>query len=152
MTFDIQLDETDRHLLTELQAEARLSYAELGRRIGLSPPAVAERMRRLEERGLITGYRAGVDLDKLGFPIRAFVRLTTEQEQYPHVIALARRLPAVLECHHLAGGDSFILLVAAPSVSELEATISRLGRYGQTTTSLILSTPVRKQIIRPTEA
>jgi Lrp/AsnC family leucine-responsive transcriptional regulator len=133
------LDEIGWHILDELQRDARLSYSELGARVGLSAPAVAERMRRLEEAGVITGYRAEVDASKLGLPITAFIRCTAPG---PQVGAIARKSPEVLECHRVTGSDAFILKVVVGSVPHLEAIIDRLLPYGQPTTSLVLSSPV----------
>jgi Lrp/AsnC family leucine-responsive transcriptional regulator len=133
------LDEVGWRILAELQQDARLSYSELGARVGLSAPAVAERMRRLEEAGIITGYRAEVDAGKLGLPITAYIRCTSPG---PQVGAIARQSPEVLECHRITGSDAFILKVVVASVPHLEAIIDRLLPYGQPTTSLVLSSPV----------
>ncbi len=141
------LDEVGWQLLHALQEDARLSYAELGRRVGLSLPAVAERVRRLEEAGIITGYRAEVNAPKVGLNIPAFVRINVRGEQYPAFTALARSLPEVLECHHLSGSDSFMLRIVAASIPHMERLITRLSGYGQTTTAIILSSPVAKRVI-----
>lgn len=141
-----QLDNVSWQILAALQENARLSFAELGRRVGLSLPAVAERVRRMEEAGIITGYRAEVAVDKIGLTVMAFIRVSTSGQQYPAVISLARELPEVMECHHLTGTDSFIMKVAATSILHLEALITRLSTYGQTTTSIVLSSPVTKQV------
>lgn len=138
------LDEIGWKLLLALQEDARLSFAELGRRVGLSLPAVAERVRRLEEAGLITGYHAKLDPHKLGAPVAAFIRLRSTGDRYRQVQALARELPEVLECHHLTGGDAFIMKVVVSSIAHLEKLIGRLTPYGQTTTSIVLSSPVVK--------
>ena len=140
------LDEVGWQILQALQEDARISFAELGRRVGLSLPAVAERVRRLEEAGIITGYHAHINLAKVNLPIAAFIRINVPGERYPQVLALARDLPEVLECHHLSGTDSFIMKVAAASIPHLEELITRLSTYGPTTTSIVLSSPVRKQI------
>jgi Lrp/AsnC family leucine-responsive transcriptional regulator len=133
------LDLVGWRILDELQRDARLSYSELAARVGLSPPAVAERMRRLEEAGIITGYRAVIDPAKVGLPITAYIRCTSSG---PQVGMIARELPEVLECHRITGGDAFILKVVVASVAHLEAIIDRLLPYGQPTTSLVLSSPV----------
>jgi Lrp/AsnC family leucine-responsive transcriptional regulator len=138
------LDEIGWKLLLALQEDARLSFAELGRRVGLSLPAVAERVRRLEEAGLITGYHAKLDPHKLGASVAAFIRLRSTGDRYRQVQALARELPEVLECHHLTGGDAFIMKVVVSSIAHLEKLIGRLTPYGQTTTSIVLSSPVVK--------
>lgn len=141
------LDETGWKIIIALQEDGRLSFAELGRRVGLSLPAVAERVRRLEETGIITGYRAEVNMTKIGLAIMAFIRMNTSQEQYPALMALLNRLPQVLECHHLTGSESFIIKIVVISIADLETLIGHLGRFGQTTTSIVLSSPVLKRVI-----
>ena len=136
------LDATGRRLVDLLQEDARLSYSELGRRVGLSATAVIERIRRLEEAGLITGYHAAIDASKLGVSLTAFVRLTTPPERYGAVRELALGETAVLECHHVTGEESFVLKVRVSSVAELEALIERLSRLGRTSTSIVMSSLV----------
>lgn len=133
------LDSTGWRLIAALQEDARLTYSELSTRVGLSAPAVAERMRRLEEAGVITGYRAQVDPAKLGLPITAFIRCNSPG---PQIGAIARAAPEVLECHRVTGDDAFILKVVVASIAHLEVLIDRLLPYGQPTTSLVLSSPV----------
>ncbi|MCB0193794.1 MAG: Lrp/AsnC family transcriptional regulator [Anaerolineae bacterium] len=149
MTLENQklLDHVGWQILRELQEDARLSFTELGRRVGLSLPAVAERVRRMEEAGIILGYRADVNTAKIGVSMVAFIRLTTSGSQYPKIIALAQDLPEVMECHHLTGTDSFIMKVIVSSIAHLETLITRLSTYGQTTTSIVLSSPVVKRIV-----
>ncbi len=103
----------------------------------------------MEEAGIITGYRAEVNPAKVGLPITAFMRLNTPTTQYPRVLALIRSLPQVLECHHVAGGDSFIMKVVVASIPELEELIAQFSPYGQTTTSIVLSSPIIKPAIEP---
>lgn len=147
------LDAKGWALLRELQLDARLSFAELGRRVGLSTPAVAERVRNLEAAGVITGYRAEVDPKKLGLPILAILRLNVVGDVLPRVTALVRALPEVLECHRGTGGDSFTLKVAVATVGRLEALIDRLTPFGTTSTSIVLSSPVtRRTIEKPVPA
>jgi Lrp/AsnC family leucine-responsive transcriptional regulator len=143
------LDEVGWRLLQELQANARLSFAELGRRVGLSLPAVAERVRRMEEIGIITGYHAEVSLPKVGLPIIVFIRMNVPRDHYPAFTTLIHNLPEVLECHHLSGSDAFILKVALTSIPHLEALINQLSEHGQTTTSVVLSSPVVRRIVEP---
>lgn len=148
MAFDplTQLDETDWHIMKELQENARLSYAELGRIVNLSRPAVAERMRRLEEMGVISGYRAEINLAKLGYGITAFVRINA-QGDVSELLAAIRDVPEVLECHRGTGNDSFILKVAVPSLWQLESVIDRFLRFGQVTTSVVLSSVLTKRVV-----
>jgi Lrp/AsnC family leucine-responsive transcriptional regulator len=136
------LDEVGWRILLALQADARLSFSALGRRVGLSAPAVAERVRRLEDAGIIRGYRVDLNLEKAGCPITAFIRVSTPEPQFARLKSLAVELREVLECHHVTGADSLVLKVAATSVSHLEKVIEQLGRYGTPTTSIILSSPV----------
>ena len=148
MAFDplTQLDETDWHIMKELQENARLSYAELGRIVNLSRPAVAERMRRLEEMGVISGYRAEINLAKLGYGITAFVRINA-QGDVSELLAAIRDVPEVLECHRGTGNDSFILKVVVPSLWQLESVIDRFLRFGQVTTSVVLSSVLTKRVV-----
>src|SRR5262249_9164379 len=120
------LDETGRKLLSALQENARLSFAELGRRIGLSPAATAERLRRLEEAGVIRGYRADIDREALGLPILAIIRLTCDGAMYRPFLKAVNSLEGVIECHHVAGGDAFILKTASASVEHLERLVEKL--------------------------
>jgi len=144
-----ELDSIDWKLLRALQNHARVPFAELGRQVGLSPPAVAERVRRLEDAGIIRAYRAEVAPSALGWSIMAFVRLQTSPDRYEDVRAIAQQRRDVLECHHVAGGDAFVLRIVAQSVAQLETLIERLSNYGQTTTSIVLSSPIMKQAEKP---
>jgi Lrp/AsnC family leucine-responsive transcriptional regulator len=141
------LDTKGWELLKELQIDARLSYAELGRRVGLSTPAVAERVRNLEAAGIISGYRAELDLKKLGLPILAMIRISAVGDVLPRITAVVRAMPEVLECHRGTGADSFTMKVAVSSVSHLETLIDRLTPFGPTSTSIVLSSPVEKRLI-----
>jgi len=136
------LDDYGRNLLQALQEDARLSYADLGRRVGLSPSATAERMRRMEEDGIIRAYTIEIDRDALGLPIMAYVRMTCEGQRYQPFLKFVHTLPEVRECHHVTGGEAFILQVTTASIAELERTIERLLPYGIPTTSIVLSSPV----------
>jgi Lrp/AsnC family leucine-responsive transcriptional regulator len=147
------LDDVSWQLLEELQQNARLSYSELGRRVGLTAPAVAERIRRMEEAGIIAGYRLELNQEKIGRPLLAFIRLATDQANCAQFGASAARdFPEVLECHRITGGDSYIVKVAVRSVQHLEDLLNRLMPYGQTVTSIVLSTPVRHRVLGPAEA
>jgi Lrp/AsnC family leucine-responsive transcriptional regulator len=150
MTLDSRklLDEVGWQILTVLQEDARLSFTEIGRRVGLSLPAVTERIRRMEEAGIITGYRVEIDIRKIGLGITAFIRVITPNEKYPALNTLLKSMPEVLESHHLAGADSFIIKVVASSIPHLESLITRLSPYGPTTTSIVLSSPVVKPTYR----
>ena len=143
------LDDTGRRILAVLQEEARVPFAELGRRVGLSAPAVAERVRRLEEAGIIRGYRAEVDPAAVGLPVTAFIRVLTRPEGFARVIQLARELPEVLECHRATGTDCFVLKVVADSIAHLERVLDQLMCHGEPTTSIVLSSPVTRKAISP---
>lgn len=137
-----QPDAIDWALLGALQEDARLSFKELARRVGLSPSAVTERVRRLEEAGVITGYRAVVDATRLGWAVRAVVRLVMTEQGHARFAPAVRALPEVAACHRVTGGDSFILEVRATSTAHLERLIDRLSAYGQPVTALVLSSLV----------
>ncbi len=136
------LDEVNVRLLEELTRDPRLPMAELGRRIGMSSPAVTERIRRLEEAGVIRGYRLDLDPAALGLPIAAFVRVRPDPGQLPKVAELARSIPEVVECHRITGDDCFILKVYFPAMDQLDRLLDRLLLYGTTTTSIVQSSPV----------
>ncbi len=139
------LDSTGKQLLALLQEDARFSYSELGRRVGLSVTAVIERIRRLEDTGLITGYKVELNREKLGLTVLAFVRLQTKPDRYSAVLALIETIPAVLECHHVTGEESFVLKLAVATVGELEPLIEQLSKFGQTSTSIVMSSLVEKR-------
>lgn len=139
------IDSIDKNILQELTSDARISYAELGRKVGLSPSAAAERVRQLESLGLIKGYRAEIDWQALGFPLIAFVRLTCDGTHYRPFLKFLSSLDAVQECHHLTGSDAFLLKVALRSIVQLEEVIEKLLPYGVPTTSMVLSTPLKRR-------
>ncbi len=136
------LDALNVALLEELQADARLSIAELGRRVNLSAPAVAERLQRLERAGVITGYRAVVDPKALGYPIAAFVRIRPTTRRLQQIPQLAREIPEIAECHRVTGEDCYVLKLHLRSMDDLEDILDRLIVLGQTTTSIIHSSPL----------
>ena len=146
------LDETGWHLLHELQQNARLSFSELGLRVGLSSPAVAERVRKMEDAGIITGYHAEVDPAKLGFPVMALIRMTSLARSGKYagasskqVIALVNQFPEVIESYRASGSDITMMKIIATSVEHLDDVIERLAELGQTTTSIVLSPPPSKR-------
>ena len=141
------IDEIDRNILSILQHRARASYAEIGRHVGLTTPAVIERIRKLEDAGVITGYRVEIDTAKVGLPITAFVRMSITGVDYSHIIEVAQNSNEVLECHRGTGGDSFIMKVAVASVEHLQEVIDRLTPYGITTTTIVLSSPVKRRAL-----
>src|SRR4051794_11553086 len=139
---DDLLDAVNRRMLRELEHDGRLSTAELARRVNLSPPAVAERVRRLEQAGVITGYRAVIDPRAVGYPLSAIVRIRPVPRQLPKVAELAAEVPEVVECHRITGDDCFLLTLRLRLMDDLEPLLDRFVLYGQTTTSIVQSSPV----------
>jgi Lrp/AsnC family transcriptional regulator, leucine-responsive regulatory protein len=139
------LDAVNRAILKELQGDARLSMAELGRRVNLSPPAVAERVQRLEREGVILGYHAELDPTKLGYAVAAVVRVAPATRQLDKIRQIARDTPEVVECHRITGEDCFFLKLHLHSIDELEPVLDRFTPYGRTTTSIIHSSPVDRR-------
>ena len=136
------LDARDRLLLNLLQANARLSFAELGRKVGLTPPAAVERVRRLEDRGIITGYRARVNPAALGRQLRVFLSVQVPPKEYPRFLKMIHSLDVAEECHHVTGNESFMVKAAVAGVAELEPLIQKFTAFGPTVTSVVLSTAV----------
>jgi Lrp/AsnC family leucine-responsive transcriptional regulator len=141
----LAVDATNRSLLVELQADARLSIAELGRRVGLSSPAVAERLQRLEQAGVIRGYHADVDPRALGYDLTVVIRIRPAPREIVKVAELARRTPEVVECNRITGDDCYIMRAHVRDVEHLEEVIDRFVAYGQTTTSIVQSSPVPRR-------
>jgi len=136
------LDDANLRLLAELQQDARLSFAELGRRVGLSSPAVAERLGRLEETGVIRGYRAEVDPRAVGYTLGVVIRIRPAPRELHKVAELAQRTPEVVECHRITGEDCFFMKVYVRDVEHLEEVIDQFAVYGQTTSSIMQTSPV----------
>lgn len=139
------MDSCGRKLLNELQANARLSVAELGRRIGLSPTATAERMKQMEEMGILRGYTVEIDREALGLEVMAFIRMSCAGQNYHRLLEYVHGLEEIRECHHLTGDDDFLLKVTTLNLADLEALIESLLPYGTPVTSLVLSSPVEKR-------
>jgi Lrp/AsnC family leucine-responsive transcriptional regulator len=144
------LDSIDWKILSELQTDARVSTAELGRRISLSPPAIVERTQKLIDRGVISGFHASVDCSSVGLPIAAMIRMSVVGDILPRLSILLQSLPEVVECYRGTGSDSFIMKVCVESVEHLEHLIDRLTPFGMTSTSIVLSTVVARRTIDPT--
>jgi len=136
------LDGTDRRILSELSADGRVSLAELGRRVSLSPPAVAERVGRLERAGVITGYHAASDPRARGYQLTAIVRVKPAARQLPRIPELAAEIPEISECLRITGEDCFFLKVHLRSIDELSPLLDRFLRYGSTTTSIVNDAPI----------
>ncbi|GAB2863194.1 Lrp/AsnC family transcriptional regulator [Actinocorallia aurea] len=141
------LDETDIRLLEALQADGRASYAELARAVSMSPSAVTERVRRLEESGVITGYAATVDPEGLGLTILAFVRLKYPTGNYKPFHDFLDTTPEIIEAHHVTGEDCFMLKVVARSMRHLEQTTGRIAGLGSITTSVVYSSPLPRRTL-----
>lgn len=136
------LDRVNVRLLEELRCDPRLNMAELGRRVGMSSPAVTERVRRLEEAGVIAGYRLDINPVALGLPLAVYIRIRPGPGLLPRVAELARAIPEVVECHRITGEDCFIVKVHLPAIDQLDRILDRFLAYGTTTTSIIQSSPV----------
>ncbi len=150
MTVEVEklLDETGWRLLQELQQNARLSYTELGQRVGLSLPAVAERVRKMEQSGLITGYHAEIDLGKLGMPVLAIIQLQgIGGQSCRHAVSQVSEIPEVLECYRVTGSDSIVVKAVATSLDHLARVIDQLSLYGIPATSIMRSRPMKRQMI-----
>jgi len=144
---DLLQDARNVKLLRELRADPRLSISELARRIGLSAPAARERLARLEEAGVIRGWRVELDPRALGYAVAAYVRIRPSPGQLAKVAQLAQKMPQVVECHRVTGEDCFVLKVHFESMDRLDGVIDRFLAFGQTTTSIIQSTPVEPRAL-----
>ena len=144
---DRQLDGVGWQLLKLLQENARQSFRQIGEVIGLTAPAAAERVRRLEDAGIVVGYRAEIDLSKVGLPIMAFVHLSSNSQQSQRFRAVVLDMPQIIECHCVTGSESYILKVAAASVHHLEHLLMDLSGYGEVRTSVVLSSQITSRII-----
>jgi Lrp/AsnC family leucine-responsive transcriptional regulator len=136
------LDGANLRLLAELRDDPRLTMAELARRIDMSSPAVTERVRRLNEAGVIHGFRLDLDPTALGLPVSAYIRVRPNPGQLPRVAELAESIPEIVECHRVTGDDCFIMKVHFPAMDQLDRLLDRFLLYGTTTTSIIQSSPV----------
>lgn len=143
------LDTLGWKLLAELQTDARASFAELGRRVGLSTPAVAERIRRMEDEGIIRGYRAEIHPSSVGLPITAFIRMSIVGNVLAKLTERVHSMPEIVECHRGTGEDSFILKVNVVSVEHMKDVIDRLTPYGTTSTSLVLESLIERNVLSP---
>lgn len=137
-----EIDAVNIRVLEELQCDPRLTMSELGRRVGMSSPAVTERVRRLEETGVIRGYRLDVNPTALGLPIAAYIRIRPYAGQLSQIAELARQIPEIMECHRVTGEDCFILKVHIPAIDQLDRLLDSFLLYGSTTTTIIQSSPL----------
>jgi Lrp/AsnC family leucine-responsive transcriptional regulator len=147
-----QLDPTDMMIIEIMQADGRISVSELGRKVGLSQPAASERLKRLEERGIIEGYGARINTAALGLGMMAVIRLRTTHEHIRTCLKQFADMPQIIEVLRLTGEDCFVLKVLVPSPSELEVIVDSIARYGAVTTSLVLrgepTKPVGRELMK----
>jgi Lrp/AsnC family transcriptional regulator, leucine-responsive regulatory protein len=147
------LDETDWRILAALQANARASFAELARAVSMSPSAATERVRRLESLGVIAGYTAVLDTERLGLSVLAFVRIRYPTGNYKPFHDLIAKMPEVIEAHHVTGDDCFVLKVLTRSMRHLEQVTGRLAGLGPVTTSVVYSSPLpRRDIVASSDS
>lgn len=144
---DITIDATDWRILEEVQSDGRIPIADLARRVDMSASAVADRVRRLQDAGVIEGYTARVSLPTVGLPILAFVRLRYPHGNYKPFHDLLDSTPEILEAHHVTGEDCFLLKVTARSMGHLEALTGRIAALGGITTSVVYSSPLPSRTI-----
>jgi Lrp/AsnC family leucine-responsive transcriptional regulator len=144
-----EVDEIDRRLLDELQSDGRASVAHLARVVNLSSSATADRVRRLTDIGVITGYSVTVDTEALGYTVSAFVRLAYPSGNYGPFDALVASTPEIIEAHHVTGDDCFIIKVLARSMRDLERVTGRLATLGSITTNVVYSSPLPSRHITP---
>ena len=143
-----KLDETDRKIIEILQEDGRISMKDLGKLIGLTSPAVSERIKRLENCGIISGYKAIINPDALGINIKAFIHISLPGSQsYAEFLENAKSDPRIVECHHITGDDCSLLKVLVRDMQELENVIDSIKKIGSTKTSVILSTPIQAKSI-----
>ena len=147
-----KVDDVDWRLLLELQQNARTSYSELGRRVGLTAPAVAERVHRLEETGIIKGYRVDLDVERLGYTVTAVIRLQIPEGGCAPASPASPPSSRVHECYRVTGSNSYVLKVVLPSIRHLKSLIDRLATHGTTITSIVLSTPLDHRLVGPPDA
>jgi Lrp/AsnC family leucine-responsive transcriptional regulator len=140
------IDEVDARLLRLLEADSRTSLAELARVLGMSPPSVAERLKRLEEGGVIRRFTVDVSVAALGYALAAYVRIRPTAGQLTKVVELLAGLPEIVECDRITGDDCFLARVHVRSVDDLERLIDRITPFAQTNTSIIQSSPVRRRL------
>jgi Lrp/AsnC family leucine-responsive transcriptional regulator len=141
------LDNTDHKILEILQTNARVSMKDLGKMVGLTAPAVSERVKKLEDSGVITGYMASINYAKLGRTISAFIDISMASENYSRFLEVAEKDDRIIECYHVTGGDSLILKVLVSNINELEELIEEVKKMAKTNTSIILSTPISHKTI-----
>lgn len=145
----IELDRKAWMLIKELQEDGRQSLKALAEAIGLSVPATMERLRRLQEAGVIRGVHADIDPKSAGYGVRAMVGINVPQPGKKALVEKLRRSPRVLECHHVSGSDSYMMQVVATDLEDLESFLAEINGYGETRTSIVFSTPIPRRGLEP---
>ena len=140
------IDHIDAAILTTLSADARITIADLARKVGLSAPSVSERMKRLEEAGVILGYGARINPTALGLPLAVHIRIRPMPSQHGKLAALLQKLPAIVECDRITGDDCYVARAHVASVQELEKLIDQIIPLGTTNTAIIQSSPVERRL------
>ena len=148
------LDDIDWLIIEELQTNARISYKDLGELVGLSAPAAADRLRRLERRGVVQGYRAVLDPEVLGVPVLAVIRVNARADAVKRIDEIVLDLPEIIECHRVTGSDSHVIRARLRSTRHLEELLEQLLPYGDTITNIVTSSPVyrrplSRQVVAP---
>lgn len=141
------MDHTDYKILELMQSQGRISMKDLGYKVGLTAPAVSERVKKMEETGIIKGYKADIDFAKLGKTISAFIDLGMQPEDYDEFLAFAKSNDLIVECHHVTGSDSLIIKVLVDDIVGLESLIDKIKKHAKTNTSIILSSPILNKVI-----
>lgn len=143
----VEIDAIDARILVRLAENARMTTADLARSVGLSPPSVAERIRRLEDRGVITGYGARITPAAVGYPVSAWIRIRPVPGELTRVAELIRDIPEVAECDRVTGEDCFIARVHVASLTDLERIIDKIIPYAMTNTAIVQSSPVPTRLL-----
>lgn len=145
--FESSIDGIGMKIIQELQMNARSTYSEIGKQVGLSSPAVAERIYKMEASGIIRGYHADINPDIFGHNMTTFITLTTQPELYQKIYSFAENHKAIIECHHISGDASLIMKVVSGSISHLESMVEELSKFGETKSSIVLSSPIQKSMM-----
>ncbi len=142
------MDKTDLKIIEILQNDARISMKDLGKMVGLTPPAASQRVKKMEDTGIIKSYTAVLDFRKLGKRVQAFIALSIPADDYKGLIDFAKNNNAIVECYHVTGRDSLIFKVLVKDINELEQLIDNIKGYSKTSTSVILSSPINNKLVR----
>jgi Lrp/AsnC family transcriptional regulator, leucine-responsive regulatory protein len=145
------IDDLNWQILNELQCNARATYAEIGKVVGLTAPAVAQRIQKMEDEGVITGYHAAIDLEKIGLGIVVIIQMGQLKCETSTVVKALEAMPEIIECYTTTGSTCLFLKAAVPSVRHLQRLNEALGSYGFTTTSLVLTTPIPRKVLEHVE-